>query len=271
MNHGHDNVPGDNSFVNAWLPPAVLWRPPRPLTQEERQALQQRQVLQHRLNPPTRRLRTFYLSDNNLDTVNLSPPGSDSTDATIEIPIFDEEDNEQPAAPESGPGPFQPTAQELEDVAFLNSLPAIAPPMLRADTYNPIPDSSMNKDAAYTYVHMTSSRTADIFEDFCKDKLPADDIYVPPHLQPINPEDEDDVVPDQHAAFGITQATQKSKQTAWKDLNLASLMNRGPGGGPHGGTSSATGGRAGASGNARRRGGGGGGAAAGSAYKGLPR
>ncbi|KAK4164939.1 Apc13p protein-domain-containing protein [Cladorrhinum sp. PSN259] len=120
----------------------------------------------------------------------------------------------------------------------------------------------MNKDASYTYVHMTSSRTADLFEDFCKDKLPADDIYVPPHLQPINPEDEDDVVPDQHAAFGITKATQKSKEPAWKDLGLGELMHRGPSG-PSG---SSTGGRAGASGNARRKG-----AKAGSAYKGLPR
>lgn len=42
----------------------------------------------------------------------------------------------------------------------------------------------------------------DLFEDFCKDKLPDDEIYVPPQHQPINPEDEDDVVPDQHAAGG---------------------------------------------------------------------
>jgi hypothetical protein len=72
---------------------------------------------------------------------------------------------------------------------------------------------------------------ADLFEDFCKDKLPADDIYVPPHLQPINPEDEDDVVPDQHAAFGIQKATQKVKEPAWKDLGLDELMSKGPGGG----------------------------------------
>jgi hypothetical protein len=51
---------------------------------------------------------------------------------------------------------------------------------------------------------------------------------VPPHHQPINPEDEDDVVPDQHAAFGIQRATQKTKETAWKDLGLAELMKKGP-------------------------------------------
>ncbi|KAI0525707.1 Apc13p protein-domain-containing protein [Xylaria bambusicola] len=85
-----------------------------------------------------------------------------------------------------------------------------------------------NKDGCYTYVHMQRPRDADLFEDFCKDKLPDDEIYVPPHHQPINPEDEDDVVPDQHAAFGIQKATQRNKEPAWKDLNLAELMKKGP-------------------------------------------
>ncbi|KLJ06156.1 hypothetical protein EMPG_10410, partial [Blastomyces silverae] len=31
--------------------------------------------------------------------------------------------------------------------------------------------------------------------------LPVEDIYVAPQHQPVNPEDEDDVVPDQHAVF----------------------------------------------------------------------
>jgi len=110
---------------------------------------------------------------------------------------------------------------------------------------------------------MQQARDADLFEDFCKDKLPADDIYVPPHLQPINPEDEDDVVPDQHAAFGITKATQKVREPAWKDLGLGELMGKGPGEG-----SSSKGGNGGArsgTGAGRRRGG------PGSGYRGLPR
>ncbi|KAE9572647.1 hypothetical protein CGMCC3_g11250 [Colletotrichum fructicola] len=86
----------------------------------------------------------------------------------------------------------------------------------------------MNKDASHTYVHMHRARDADLFEDFCKDRLPDDEVYVPPQHQPINPEDEDDVVPDQHAAFGITKATQRQKEAAWKDLGLSGLMNRGP-------------------------------------------
>ncbi|KAK7432392.1 hypothetical protein QQZ08_000954 [Neonectria magnoliae] len=87
---------------------------------------------------------------------------------------------------------------------------------------------SQNKDSSFTFVHMHRPRDADLFEDFCKDKLPDDEIYVPPPHQPINPEDEDDVVPDQHAAFGIQRATQKSKEPAWKDLGLAELMTKGP-------------------------------------------
>ncbi|KAK3308472.1 Apc13p protein-domain-containing protein [Chaetomium strumarium] len=87
---------------------------------------------------------------------------------------------------------------------------------------------TMNKDSCYTYVHMHKPHHADLFEDFCRDKLPADDIYVPPNLQPINPEEEDDVVPDQHAAYGVQKATQKAKEPAWRDLGLAELMARGP-------------------------------------------
>ena len=58
--------------------------------------------------------------------------------------------------------------------------------------------------------------------------LPNEDIYVPPQHQPLNPEDEDDVVPDQHAAFGIQRATQAKKEIAWKDLGLEELMKKGP-------------------------------------------
>ncbi|EFX04121.1 apc13 domain containing protein [Grosmannia clavigera kw1407] len=90
--------------------------------------------------------------------------------------------------------------------------------------------SAMNKDGCYTSVHMHQSRNADLFEDVCKDRLPDDDIFVPPQHQPINPEDEDDVVPDQHAAFGIQRATQAVREPAWKDLGLAALMHQGPGG-----------------------------------------
>lgn len=59
--------------------------------------------------------------------------------------------------------------------------------------------------------------------------LPIEDIYVAPQHQPVNPEDEDDVVPDQHAAFGIVQAMRRRRDIAWRDLGLGELMTRMPG------------------------------------------
>lgn len=53
-------------------------------------------------------------------------------------------------------------------------------------------------------------------------------MLVKPEHQPVNPEDEDDVVPDQHAAFGIQKATQRAREPAWRDLGLGELMGRGP-------------------------------------------
>jgi len=67
-------------------------------------------------------------------------------------------------------------------------------------------------------------------ESFCaaSTRLQPDDIYVPPQYQPINPEDEDDVVPDQHAAFGIQRATMSKREPVWRDLGLEELMKAGP-------------------------------------------
>ncbi|KIW64677.1 hypothetical protein PV04_09595 [Phialophora macrospora] len=114
----------------------------------------------------------------------------------------------------------------------------------------------MSRDSSATYVHLRSSRLADVFEEFCRPPsstvfvpagstttqaqqssgggtttnanansstrgtladgsgmvalpghyLPFEEVALPPHLMPINPEDEDDVVPDMHAAFGINRA-----------------------------------------------------------------
>jgi hypothetical protein len=51
---------------------------------------------------------------------------------------------------------------------------------------------------------------------------------LPPHYQPVNPEDEDDVVPDQHAAFGITRAMDaagsRRQEPLWRDLGLQELV-----------------------------------------------
>lgn len=74
--------------------------------------------------------------------------------------------------------------------------------------------------------------------------LPFEDIYLPPHLVPVNPEDEDDVVPDMHAAFGINRALGQghegaggaggagtpgqTREPAWRDFGLEELVRRGP-------------------------------------------
>ncbi|KAL9046024.1 MAG: hypothetical protein Q9214_001039 [Letrouitia sp. 1 TL-2023] len=91
-------------------------------------------------------------------------------------------------------------------------------------------DSLEAKDSTYNYIHFNAPRIADLFEEFTRaPHLPHEPIHVPQHLQPPNPEDEDDVVPDQHAAFGITRATQGKREPQWKDLGLEALMKRGPG------------------------------------------
>lgn len=58
--------------------------------------------------------------------------------------------------------------------------------------------------------------------------LPIEDVYLPPHYQPINPEDEDDVVPDQHAAFGIARAMdaagRRRVEPVWRDLGMRELV-----------------------------------------------
>lgn len=59
--------------------------------------------------------------------------------------------------------------------------------------------------------------------------LPFEEISLPPHLQPLNPEDEDDVVPDMHAAFGINRALGQGQAAA-----TAAVTSSGAGGGEGG-------------------------------------
>jgi hypothetical protein len=119
----------------------------------------------------------------------------------------------------------------------------------------------MSRDSSHTYIHMHSPSHADLFEDFCRPPsttttssssnsntttnpaadpslqnlpgsfLPFESINLPPHLQPINPEDEDDVVPDMHAAFGIMRALGRegergvAAEPVWRDLGLGGLVD----------------------------------------------
>lgn len=86
----------------------------------------------------------------------------------------------------------------------------------------------MSLDSSFTHLHHHHSHHADLLEDFTHPStahLAPDEIYLAPQHQPLNPEDEDDVVPDMHAAFGIQRATQKQKEPGWRDLGLVELMN----------------------------------------------
>ncbi|KAJ5653879.1 hypothetical protein N7490_000882 [Penicillium lividum] len=146
----------------------------------------------------------------------------------------------------------------------------------------------MSKDSSSTYLHMHHPRLADLFEEFTRPHtsaaastnqqfsptaqsngattygasspstipsfLPIEDIYVQPQYQPSNPEDEDDVVPDQHAAFGITRAMDRRRDPVWRDLGLEALVN----GQGHGGM--AVGGNVGGAGGSGAAGGSGPGA-----------
>jgi len=92
--------------------------------------------------------------------------------------------------------------------------------------------NKQNKDAFHNSIHFHRARDADLFEHFCRDRLPSDDIYVPAVHQPINPEDEDDVVPDQHAAFGLGQLMGKGPDAGvWKGVGRGGAAGAGAGAG----------------------------------------
>lgn len=87
----------------------------------------------------------------------------------------------------------------------------------------------MSKDSERSHVHLAMPRTALLFEDWNKHKLEFDDILVLPEHEPVNPEEEEDIVPDQHAAFGIAKSQQiRRRQAAWKDLSVKGLLFNGP-------------------------------------------
>lgn len=56
-----------------------------------------------------------------------------------------------------------------------------------------------------------------------------DELDVPAHLLPPNPEDEDDVVPEMHAAFGIVGAMGGRGERAWRDFGALEEMVKGVG------------------------------------------
>ncbi|KAK9474390.1 uncharacterized protein V1510DRAFT_412104 [Dipodascopsis tothii] len=70
--------------------------------------------------------------------------------------------------------------------------------------------STMGRDSDRSHIHMRDTRTALFFEEWVSTHLPDGKIDVKSLYQPINPEDEDDIVPDQHAAFAISLARSRN-------------------------------------------------------------
>jgi hypothetical protein len=84
------------------------------------------------------------------------------------------------------------------------------------------PHNNGSNSAAAAVTYGSSGSPSTMVPSF----LPIEDIYVPPQYQPLNPEDEDDVVPDQHAAFGIARAMDATmrREPVWRDLGLQELV-----------------------------------------------
>ncbi|PYI04587.1 hypothetical protein BO78DRAFT_462569 [Aspergillus sclerotiicarbonarius CBS 121057] len=85
-------------------------------------------------------------------------------------------------------------------------------------TNNPTTTTSTSNTTTITY---GSSSSPSLVPSY----LPIEEIYILPQYQPPNPEDEDDVVPDQHAAFGITRAMRAGREAVWRDLGLEGLVS----------------------------------------------
>jgi hypothetical protein len=84
-------------------------------------------------------------------------------------------------------------------------------------------------DFERSHIHLSQSRISLFFDEWNKCKLEFDDILVAPEHEPINPEDDDDIIPDQqHASFGLAKSHQNNSRSHWKDLKTKELLFQGP-------------------------------------------
>lgn len=83
----------------------------------------------------------------------------------------------------------------------------------------------MSRDSSHTHLHLHLSSHSTLHEDFTRGgPLAPDEIYLAPEFQPLNPEDEEDIVPAMHAAFGIQRAAAQRGGEGWRDLGLEKLL-----------------------------------------------
>lgn len=83
-------------------------------------------------------------------------------------------------------------------------------------------------DSERSHIHLSQSRISLFFDEWNKCKLEFDDILIAPEHEPINPEDNDDIIPDQHASFGLAKSHQNNNRSHWKDLQTKELLFQGP-------------------------------------------
>jgi hypothetical protein len=82
------------------------------------------------------------------------------------------------------------------------------------------------RDAERSHVHMSKPRVALFYTDWLKTKLEHENITVPPVHQPVNPDDDEDAVADQHAPSDIRNG--RKRELRWKALGLKERMELDP-------------------------------------------
>jgi hypothetical protein len=80
------------------------------------------------------------------------------------------------------------------------------------------------KDSERSHIHI-DPRIALYFEEWTKSKPDFDDILVPPEHQPLSPDDDDSINPDQGSSLLIGSSVKKPKLSAWDHLGLRELAS----------------------------------------------
>lgn len=93
----------------------------------------------------------------------------------------------------------------------------------------------MTKDSERSHVHLALPRSILFFEEWMKLPLEFDNIYVPPELEPPNPDNDSGLLllgpgrPAEQAPFGIHKSLAlREKSMKWRELALAELLTNGP-------------------------------------------
>lgn len=104
-------------------------------------------------------------------------------------------------------------------------------PLRDATTTSSGSNAGANTTSASTTANLQITHQADLETQRVPGHfLPFEDVHLPSHLEPVNPEDEDGVVPDEHAMWGIKRAMQQRehqgmrREDLWRDLGMEGLL-----------------------------------------------